>query len=143
MEPADNRGYLPHVPAVKASGQLARALTVLLTLKPFLEFRMNEVDNSANYANKTVQDAQALIDKVQSDLDEAASFYRANNINPDKVLSACEPFIGMKEKAEIEQLAKADQEAIEQEVQEGMARMNFTSGAASSTAGARKTRAMI
>ena len=104
---------------------------------------MNEVDNSANYANKTVQDAQTLIDKVQSDLDEAASFYRTNNINPDKILSACAPFVGAKEKAEIEQLVKADQEAIEQEVQEGMARLNFASGAASSPASARKTRAMI
>ena len=100
-------------------------------------------DTTTSQASQTFRDAEALIAKVQGDLDEAANFYRENNINPDKVLSACEPFVGAKEKAEIERIAKADAEAIEQEVREGMARINFAAGASTSTGGMRKSRAMI
>lgn len=101
------------------------------------------MQDNTSQANQIIRDAEALIAKVQGDLDEAANFYRDNNINPDKIISACEPFLGAKEKAEIERLAKADQEAIEQEVQEGMARINFATSPAKPPSGIRKSRAMI
>lgn len=93
-------------------------------------------------ANQTIQEADALIAKVQRDLDEGAEFFRANNINRDKVMDACAPFISAKDKAEMERAAKEDFEAIEQEVREGMARISFAAGAGNA-AGVRKTRAMI
>lgn len=101
------------------------------------------MQDNTSQASQTIRDAEALIAKVQADLDEAANFYRDNNINPDKILSACEPFVGLKEKAEIERLARADQDAIEQEVHEGMARLSFGTGTQSSPAGVRKARNMI
>lgn len=95
--------------------------------------------------NQTIRDAETLIAKVQADLDAAAVFYRDNNIDPDKIASACAPFVGAKEKADIEKQAKADEEAIEQEVREGMARMNFSGNLAngSGASAVRKPRTMI
>ena len=101
------------------------------------------MQDNISQASQIIRDANALIAKVQGDLDAAANFYRDNNINPDKILGACEPYVGLKEVAEIERLAKADQEAIEQEVQEGMARLSFATGTQRSPADVRKSRNMI
>ena len=101
------------------------------------------MQDNTSQASQIIHDADALIAKVQGDLDTAANFYRDNNIDPDKILSACEPYVGLKEVAEIERLAIADKEAIEKEVQEGMARLNFAASAQSSAAGVRKSRNMI
>lgn len=92
--------------------------------------------------SQTIQEADALIAKVQRDLDDGAEFFRSNNINRDKVMEACAPFIGAKEKAEMERVAQEDFEAIEQEVREGMARINFAASAGNA-GGLRKSRNMI
>lgn len=100
------------------------------------------MQDTTSQVSQTIRDAEALIAQVQADLDTAATFYRENNINPDKVMGACQPFLGAKEKAEIERITNADFEAVEQAVREGMAQINFA--AANSFAGSmRKTRAMI
>jgi|EndMetStandDraft_7_1072992.scaffolds.fasta_scaffold106475_2 hypothetical protein len=92
------------------------------------------------YAAKIIADAESLLAKVQSDLDESAEFYRSTGIKPEKVLSACEPYLGPKEKEELNRIVKADQEAIQREVDEAAARASFSAPA---TGGARKPRSMV
>lgn len=95
------------------------------------------------YAAKIISEAQALIGKVQADLDKAADFYREAGINPDKVAPALEQFMGAKEKDEVARLVQADQEAVQREVDEGMAHLRFNTPASNGTSGARKPRPMV
>lgn len=92
------------------------------------------------YAAKIIADAESLLAKVQSDLDASAEFYRSTGIKPEKVLTACEPYLGPKEKEELARVVKADQEAIQREVDEGMARASFN---APSSGAPRKPRSMV
>lgn len=100
------------------------------------------MSDSESYANQTVAQADALLAKVQQDLDDAAEFYRSNNIDPDKVLSALEPFMGEAQKVELAKVIEEDQEAIQREVDEGMARLSFNKPSAGSkpSSGVKKAR---
>lgn len=86
------------------------------------------------YAAQIIADAEALLGKVQQDLDRAADFYRENGIDPAKVVPALEPYMGLKEVEELNRIMKEDQEAIQREVDEAAARLRFanapTGGAA-------------
>ena len=93
-------------------------------------------------AAKIVAEAEALLKKVNGDLQQASEFYRAQGIDPAKVLPACEPHMGAREKEELARLLRADEEAVQREVDEGMARLRFTPSPASS-GGARKPRPMV
>lgn len=94
-----------------------------------------------SYAAKIIADAEALLGKVQRDLEEGAEFYRANNINPDKVLPALEGYLDGKTRQDLQAAIQEDQAAIQREVDEGMARLNF---AAPSGANApKKPRTMV
>lgn len=93
------------------------------------------------YAAKILNDADALLSKVQGDLDAAADFYRSNEINPDKVLSAVAPHLGAQEKQQLEKLMAEDQEAIQREVDEGRARLSFSSAPAAG--GTKKPRSLV
>jgi hypothetical protein len=99
------------------------------------------MSQAEGYAAKIISEAEALIGKVQGDLDRAAEFYQSNGIDPEKVAPAMEQFMGAKERAELEQLAKADREAIDQEVAEGAARANFAD--ASSGGGVKRPRNLV
>jgi len=94
-----------------------------------------------NYAAKIIADAQALLDKVQRDLSESAEFYRANDIDPDKVLPAVEGYMGAQQKQQLQQMLQEDQAAIQREVDEGMARLSFSAAATGSAP--KKPRSMI
>ena len=92
-------------------------------------------------AAKIVAEAEALLKKVNGDLQQASEFYRAQGIDPAKVLPACEQHMGAREKEELARLLRADEEAVQREVDEGMARLRFSTPPASG--GARKPRPMV
>jgi dsDNA-binding SOS-regulon protein len=92
------------------------------------------------YADNIISEAQSLIEKVSGDLRQSADVYSSLGINPDKVLSACEPVMGDKQRDELAKLLAQDQEAIQREVDEGAARFRFATAPAST---ARKPRSMI
>jgi hypothetical protein len=93
------------------------------------------------YADKIIGEATALLSKVQGDLDQAADYYRTQGIDPIKVLPAIQPHMGDAQREELQKLLAADQDAIQREVDEGMARIKFSSPAQSG--GARKPRPMV
>jgi F0F1-type ATP synthase membrane subunit b/b' len=79
-----------------------------------------------NYAAKIIADAESLLSKVNGELEEAREFFRSNDINPDKILSACEPLMGAKEKQDLARLIEQDKADIQREVDEATARNNFS-----------------
>ena len=93
------------------------------------------------YAAKIISETEALLAKVQGDLQRSAEFYRANGIDPAKATTVLEKYMGPKEKEELAQLLRADQEAVQREVDEGAARARFA--AAPASGGARKPRPMV
>lgn len=90
--------------------------------------------NDSN-ADQIIADAEALLAKVQRDLDEGAEFFRAHQIDPAKVLPALDVHMGAKEKQDLQKAIDADQADIQREVDEGLARLRF---AAPATGGAPK-----
>ena|SRR5436190_20485752 len=94
------------------------------------------------YADQIISEANSLIAKVNGDLQESGSFYRSMGIDPDKVLPACESAMGPKQRDELAKLLAQDQEAVQREVDEGMARIKFSSPTPPA-GGARKPRSMI
>lgn len=89
-----------------------------------------------------VAEADALIRKVQQDFEAAADFYRDNDIDPAKVLSACEPFLGAQEQQELQRLIAQDQAEIQREIDENAARLRFSTPPASGGA-PKRPRTMI
>ena len=53
------------------------------------------------HAADRLNQAQALMGKVQSDLDAAGDFYRSIGVNPDKIAAAIEPLVGAKQREEL------------------------------------------
>jgi hypothetical protein len=100
------------------------------------------MSQAEGYAAKIIQEAEALIGKVQKDLDGAGDFYREMGINPDKVAPALEQFMGPKQKEELAAILRADDEVVQREVDEAAARASFGSAPAGSSA-AKKPRNMI
>jgi hypothetical protein len=94
-----------------------------------------------SYAAKIIADAEALLGKVQRDLDDAAEFYRTSNIDPAKVLPALEPHMTANEKLALKRALDEDEAAIQREVDEGMARLNFATP--SSGSAPKKPRSMV
>lgn len=84
-----------------------------------------------NRAASVIAEAERLVGDIQRQLDAAANFYAEYGIDPDKMVQALEPSMGPKEKEDLARIVQADQEAIQREVDEGAARLRFTSAAAS------------
>ena len=94
-----------------------------------------------SYAAKIISDAEALLAKVNGELKETDEFYRSMGIDPAKVLPACEPAMGPKERQELAKMMEEDQAAVQREVDEGAARARFSTPSAPTAA--RKPRPMI
>jgi hypothetical protein len=92
------------------------------------------------YADKIISEAKALIDKVNGDIEQSADRIRSMGLDPSKVVSACEPHMGTKQRDELAKLLAQDKEAIDREVDEGMARVKFSTTAPST---GRKPRPMV
>lgn len=90
-----------------------------------------------------VAEAEALIQRIQQDFDAAAEFYRSSDIDPAKVLGACEPFMGERERQELRQIVERDQAEIQREVDENAARLRFSSAQKPASGGVRRPRNMI
>ena len=88
-----------------------------------------------------VAEAEALIQKIQQDFAAAAEFYRDADIDPAKVLGACKPFMGERERQELQQAMARDQAEVQREVDEGAARLRFS--AAPKTGVPKRPRNMI
>lgn len=80
-------------------------------------------------AERIVAEAQRLLDDVQGQISASADFYRGMGIDPEKVAPALDPFMGAKEKEELARILRADQEAIQHEVDEAAARLRFAESA--------------
>ncbi|HZY20503.1 MAG TPA: hypothetical protein VFE82_18685 [Ramlibacter sp.] len=93
------------------------------------------------YAAKIISETEALLAKVQGDLQQRSQFFRDAGIDPAKIAPALEQYMGPKEKEELARLLRADQEAIQREVDEAAARARFAAPPA--TGGARKPRSMV
>ncbi len=88
-------------------------------------------------AERIMAESEALIAKVQRELDEAEAFYREQGID----LEALERSLGPKEKEEVARLLAEDKAAIERAVDEEKARLSFNSPSQASRPG--KFRSMI
>lgn len=98
--------------------------------------------NDSN-ADQIIADAEALLAKVQRDLDEGAEFFRDNHIDPAKVLPALEGHMGAREKQQLQQALEADQAAIQREVDEGLARQRFAAPASATGGAPKRPRTMV
>ena len=86
--------------------------------------------------------AQALIDRVKNDLEASDAFYRAQDLDPEKVHSVLEAQLTPQGRQEAQQAFESDMQAVEQEVQEELARASFAAPAKSAKV-ARRPRLMI
>lgn len=80
-----------------------------------------------------IKKAEALISNAQRLLEAGDDFFRQQGLDPQKVRSVLDAQMGPKERAEAEELARADLAAVEQEVAEEKARHSFSQGGASSS----------
>ena len=85
-----------------------------------------------------VAEAEALIRKIRQDFDASAEFYRGNGIDPAKVLDACEPFMGERERQALQEAVARDQAEVQREVDEGAARLRFSAAPKTAPGGAPK-----
>lgn len=92
-------------------------------------------------AQRLVKSAQALIDQVQGQLAAGEATIRELGLDPAKVTSVMEGHMGAKEWEEAKRLLDADMAAVEQEVQEGKARAEFSKAAPGTPA--RRPRPMV
>lgn len=86
--------------------------------------------------------AQALIDRVERDIESTAEFYRREGLDPDKVRKTLEDTLTAEQRQQAQQAFQADMEAVEQEVQEEAARRSFGKPAPA-TGAVRRRRQMI
>ncbi|MEG1767085.1 MAG: hypothetical protein RR311_01355 [Comamonas sp.] len=86
--------------------------------------------------------AQALIDRVERDMEATAEFYRRAGLDADKVRQALENSLTVAQRQQAQQAFQADMEAVEQEVQEEAARRSFGQPAPA-TGAVRRRRQMI
>ncbi len=70
-------------------------------------------------------EAQALIDRVHSDLESTADFYRSQGLDPDKVQPVLQQQLTPQGQEEARKAFANDMEAVEQEVREEVARASF------------------
>lgn len=94
------------------------------------------------YSANILNQAEALMAKVQADLAAAGEFYQSIGVNPDKIASVVEPLMGPKQRDELAALVAADEAAIDQEVAEELARFRSTSQGTQAVV-AKKPRLMI
>ncbi len=92
--------------------------------------------------NDIVARAQALIEEVQRQLDRTDEFYRSQGLDPHKVHVVLQAHSTADTQAQARAAYEADMQAVEQEVEEGRARLAFDSGNAAN-GGARRPRMMI
>src|SRR5690606_447398 len=78
--------------------------------------------------NEIVAKAQALLSKVQADLQASMDFYRDNDIDPRKLTSACEPHLGPAQKKTLADMLQEDADAIQREVDEASVPVREASG---------------
>lgn len=83
------------------------------------------MSNSESYAGKIIADADALLAKVQRDLEDGAEFFRTNNINPDKLIPALDGYLCDHDKQALQKALQSDEADIQREVDEGLARLRF------------------
>lgn len=86
-----------------------------------------------------IADAQALLDRVQTDLRRSHETLGEMGIDPAKVPAVLERFMGPMEKADLARQIAADQAAIEQEIAENIARAR----ASTPSSTGKKRRAMV
>lgn len=86
--------------------------------------------------------AQALIDKVQRDLDSGEEQMRSQGLDPQKVRSTLQEQMTAQTSAEAREAFEADMAAVDQEVGEERARASFAAPAKPS-GGVRRPRSMI
>lgn len=84
--------------------------------------------------------AQALIERVQSDLAASEDLLRSQGLDPVKVRETMLDLLTIQGREQAQQAFQADMDAVEQEVREGAARQAFASPAPSSV---RRRRPMI
>lgn len=97
---------------------------------------------SENTPEIIMAQAQALIDKVQSDLEAGADFYRNQGLNPEKVHAVLQQELTPQGEQEVRQAFASDMEEIEQEVREELARSAFAAPPPSTKA-SRPRRSMV
>lgn len=84
------------------------------------------MDNT-NDTQALIDSANALIQKVQSDQETMDGFFRAENLNPEKVRQVLGEALTDEARAQAEAEFQADLDAIEQDVAEESARLSFKS----------------
>ena len=96
--------------------------------------------SSQNTSEAMMARAQALIDRVQSDLASGEDQLRRLGLDPEKVRKTMLGLLTVQGRKQAQQAFQADMEAVEEEVREGAARLAFVNPAPSS---ARRRRPMV
>lgn len=81
--------------------------------------------NPQDTTETLMAEAQALIDRVERDMEATAAFYRREGLDPDKVRETLDGSLTVAQRQQAQQAFQADMEAVEQEVQEEAARRSF------------------
>lgn len=96
------------------------------------------MSNDTDKYQQLIDEAAALVAKVQRDLEATDDVYRSLGLDPAKVASTVEKEISAEQKADADAAFRADMEAIEREVEQEMARRSFSAPASGSSARPRR-----
>lgn len=80
---------------------------------------------NTNDTQALIDAANALIEKIQGEQEDIDGFYRAENLNPEKVRHVLDEAMTDEARAKAEAEFQADLDAIEREVAEESARLSF------------------
>lgn len=78
-----------------------------------------------------IAEAQALIDRVQRDLESGEDFLRSQGLDPEELRKSMESQLSPQQRQEAQQAFQADLDAAEQEVQQAALHRAFATPAAS------------
>jgi hypothetical protein len=96
-----------------------------------------------SYASSINIEAEQLLAKVNADLQKSDEFFASLGVKPEKIAPALEQHMGPRQKEELAQMIRQDQEAIQREVDEGAARWKFSTPSPATSGGPKRPRPMV
>ena len=85
------------------------------------------------YAAALINQTESLLAKLEADFAATTAFYESIGVDPANIDGAFGPPMSAKQRAEMAAVLAADQQAIDQEVAEGLARLRMSTPGAAST----------
>lgn len=101
------------------------------------------MSQNESYASRIIADAEQLLAKVNGDLNQSEEFFRSLGVKQEKIAPALEQHMGPRQREELAQMVRQDQDSIQREVDEGSARLKFSTPSPATSSGPKRPRPMV